>query len=107
MLYDASQGTRDHNRRSSSKPLKDKGDTPAIEPEPTPTAGTLCVMGEMGGHRDGEVETALERTTDKSLHKNMFRAFDGTALITIGGYFNLSYAVNALDFRQACCYKRI
>jgi hypothetical protein len=52
--------------------------------EPIPIVDTLHVKDEMGGHRDRELEAAPERTTDKSVYKNMFRAFDGTALITIG-----------------------
>ena len=85
MLYDASQGLRDPNHQSSSRRLRDKGDTLMTELEPTPTADALRGTDEMCGHSDVEIETALERTMDKSLHKNMFRAFDGTALITIGG----------------------
>ena len=89
MLYDASRGLREPDHRSHSKRLKNEGDALVTELEPTSTVDTLRSMDEMGGHRDGETEAAMERTTDKSLHKNMFRAFDGSALITIGGYFNL------------------
>jgi len=81
MPYDAAQGLRDPNDRSSPKRVKNKGDT---QFEPTPTADTRHDKDEMGSNRDGEIEMAPEPTTDKSLHKNMFRAFDGTALITIG-----------------------
>ena len=84
ILFDASQGLRDSNHRSSSGRLKNGGDTLMTEFEPTPTADTLRGKDEMGGHRDGGTETAQERTTVKPLHKNMFRAFDGTALLTIG-----------------------
>jgi len=95
MLYDASRGPREPDHRSNSKRLKNKGDALVTELEPVSTADTLRSMDEVGGHRDGETETAMERTTDKSLHKNMFRAFDGSALITIGGYYNLHYVVNS------------
>jgi len=36
------------------------------------------------GHSESEMEMAPSRPTEKSLHKNMTRAFDGTALIAIG-----------------------
>ena len=84
MLYDASQGLQGPDHQSSSRRLRDKGDTLMAEPEPTPTADTPHDIDEMCGHRGVEIETALEQTMDKSRHKNMFRAFDGTALITIG-----------------------
>lgn len=38
----------------------------------------------IGVHRGAEIKAGPERTMDKSLQKNMFRAFDGSALITIG-----------------------
>jgi len=81
MLYDAAQGPRDPNDRSCFKRVKDNGDT---QSEPTPITDTRHDKDEMGGNRDGELEVAPEPTTDKAHHKNMFRAFDGTALITIG-----------------------
>ena len=84
MLYDAFQGLRSPNHRSNSRRLKDNGDTVIIEAEPAPAADTFRDRDETGTHRDGDIETARGRTTVKSLHKNMFRAFDGTALITIG-----------------------
>ena len=62
----------------------DEDDTLMIESEPTPAADTLHSEDETGGCREDEPETAPERTADKSQHKNMFRAFDGTALIIIG-----------------------
>ena len=55
-----------------------------VEFEPPLTADTIYDKDKMRDYRDGGVETALGRTTVKSIHKNMFRAFDGTALITIG-----------------------
>ena len=55
-----------------------------IESEPPPTADTSRDKDKMRDYRGGGIETALGRTTVKSIHKNMFRAFDGTALITIG-----------------------
>ena len=84
MLYDAFQGLRSPNHRSSSRRLKDKGDALMIKAEPIPEADTFRDRDEMGGYRDGDIEAAQGRTTVTSLHKNMFRAFDGTALITIG-----------------------
>ena len=84
MLYDAFQRLRSPNHRSSSKRLKDKGDTLIIEAEPTSVADTSRDRDGMSGYCDGDMETAQGRTAVKSLHKNMFRAFDGTALITIG-----------------------
>lgn len=49
--------------------------------EPTPAADLVHDEDGPGVHHGVELNTA---TADKSLQKNMFRAFDGTALITIG-----------------------
>lgn len=55
-----------------------------IEFAPIPTAGTLHSEEETGGPSRAGTELAPEQTPDRSLHRNMFRAFDGTALVTIG-----------------------
>lgn len=81
MLYDASRGTRAPTHGSSTRRIKDKEDTRTAELEPTPAVDLVHDEDGPGVHRGAEINTA---TTDKSLQKNMFRAFDGTALITIG-----------------------
>jgi hypothetical protein len=84
MLYSTFQELQDPNPRSSSSRIQDEGDTLLAEPEPTPEVATPYNRDETSGHREAKIEATPERGTDKSLRKNMFRAFDGIALITIG-----------------------
>jgi hypothetical protein len=84
MLYDASQNPPDPNHQSSTRQIKDKDEALIIEFRPASTAGTLHDEDGTCRKGDGNTRTTLEGTTDKLLRKNMFRAFDGTALITIG-----------------------
>ena len=82
MLYDASRKFRDPDHTSSSRRMKDKD--LMVEFKPTPTIDTVHGEDGKGDHSESEMEMAISQPTERSLHKNMTRAFDGTALITIG-----------------------
>ena len=84
MLYSVSQRLRDPNHRSSTRRKKDKEGTLINEFIAIPVTDPVHGEDGKGVHRGLEIKTAPERTTDKALQKNMFRAFDGTALTTIG-----------------------